>query len=390
MKIGIITYWDSPNNHGQVLQGFATEYLLRKRGHKPFIIRFGREDDLCAVIDPWWKKIMRLLKGERSISQIIRRKTAMKQEAEDRGFNEFRCEYMTYSSEYYPNFKKLIEECPKADCFVTGSDQVWAYFGAIETHRSFLLDFLPDGTPRFSFSSSFCRTTMPEVHKELYERCLKKYVAVSVRENSGVKLCASLGVNAEHIIDPSFLLNKDEWCSALPFNTTKAETERKVVFFYIVTFDTTMPHIYKLMDGFQKAGYEVIYCHSCVFLDKKRNSRPTILDWLSYIKTSDLVVTNSFHGFAFALNFNTPFVALSKGKDLDVNGQDSRMYSVLCGTGLEKRLMSVRDTNSILENAFDNIGWERVNNLLDKQRQKAYTFLDEALIRTGSNGNTLH
>ena len=328
MKIGIITYWDTPNNYGQVLQGFATEYLLRKRGHEPFIIRFGREDNLCVNIDPWSKKIMRLLKGERSIIQIIKRKTSTRQEEEDRGFDQFRNEYMSYSSMYYPNLQSLVDHCPNADSFVAGSDQVWAEFGALNTHRAHLLDFLPEGKPRFSFSSSLCRTSMSEESKNLFRRCLAKYQAVSVRETSGVKLCEALGIKVEHIIDPTFLLSKDEWAKSLPFKTSKEERKKKRVFFYIVTLDTTQPYLYKLMNKFRKEGCEVVYCHSYNFLDGKRNCKPTILEWLSYIRTADLVVTNSFHGFAFSVNFNTPFIALSKSKKLNVGG--ARFPNVLC------------------------------------------------------------
>ena len=379
MKIGIMTYWDTPNNYGQVLQGFATEQLLRERGHEPFIIRFGREDNLCANIDPWSKKIMRVLKGERSILQIIKRKTATKQEDVNRGFDDFRKEFMTYTTEYYPNMKSLEEHCPEADCFVTGSDQVWASFGAMDTHRCFLLDFLPDDKPRFSLSSSFCRTSMSEEHGQLFKRCLAKYLAVSVREASGVKLCENLGIKAKHIIDPTLLLDRKQWEEALPFNCNKKEDGKKTVFFYIVTLDATQSYLYKLMDGFRAKGYNVIYCHSYDFLDSKRNCEPTILEWLSYIRISDLVVTNSFHGFAFSVNFNTPFVALSKAKQLDIDGQDSRMYSVLSGMGLENRLMPVSDISHVMTHAFENIDWRKANEYFAEQRGNAAKYLDDVL-----------
>lgn len=379
MRIGIITYWDTPNNYGQVLQGFATEYLLRQRGHEPFIIRFGQEDNLCVNIDPWSKKIKRILKGERSILQIIKRKTATKQEEVDRGFNDFREKYMSYTKEYYPNLKSLEEHCPSADCFVTGSDQVWAEFGAIDTHRCFLLDFLPDDKPRFSLSSSYCRTSMSGKEAELFKRCLLKYLAVSVREVSGVKLCESLGINAEHIIDPTFLLSKEEWQEMLPYNCKKLEVSKRRVFFYIVTFDSTQSYMYKLMDDFRGKEFEVIYCHSCNFLDSKRNCEPTILEWLSFISTSDLIITNSFHGFAFSVNLNKPFVALSKGKNLDIEGQDSRMYSVLSGMGLESRLMPVSDIEYVMGHAFDSIDWEKANNYFSVQREIAANYLDTVL-----------
>ena len=102
-------------------------------------------------------------------------------------------------------------------------------------------------------------------------------------------------------------------------------------------------------------------------------------EWLSYISTSDLVTTNSFHGFAFSVNFNTPFVALSKNKKLDIDGQDSRMYSVLSGMGLESRLMPVSDTSYVVDHAFDNIEWSKANSYFDRQREKANAYLDNIL-----------
>ena len=40
MKIGIITFWQSNDNYGQVLQCFALQQQLIKLGHKPFLIKY--------------------------------------------------------------------------------------------------------------------------------------------------------------------------------------------------------------------------------------------------------------------------------------------------------------------------------------------------------------
>lgn len=379
MKIGIITYYDTPCNYGQVLQGFATEHILKNLGHEPFIIQFGREDNNTADIDPWNKKIMRVLKGERTIVSIMRRKLSTKQEEVDRGFQEFKQQHMTYSTAYYPDFDSLKENVPEADCYVTGSDQVWASWGAIKTHRAFLLDFLPPGTPRFSFSSSFCRSSMSTEHQELFKKCLAKYLAISVREKDGVNLCKSLGFEAEHIIDPTLLLAKEQWQQTLPFMTKRKSSNQKLVLFYIVTFDSNLKYIYRLMKKFQKQGYKVVYVHSYNYLDSHRTCDPTILDWLSYICTADLVITNSFHGFAFSMNFNTPFVALSKSKTIDIEGQDSRIFSVLREANLEERLMPTGDIQHVITHAFDAIDWNYTNSYFEKERSKAKQYVQHVL-----------
>ena len=40
MKIGIITFWDSQDNYGQIMQGYALSQYLTKAGHEVSIIRY--------------------------------------------------------------------------------------------------------------------------------------------------------------------------------------------------------------------------------------------------------------------------------------------------------------------------------------------------------------
>jgi hypothetical protein len=43
MKIGILTFWNTPDNYGQMLQCFALQTYLREQGHDTFLVRTGRE-----------------------------------------------------------------------------------------------------------------------------------------------------------------------------------------------------------------------------------------------------------------------------------------------------------------------------------------------------------
>jgi hypothetical protein len=42
-KIGIVTYWYSEDNYGQILQCYALQKFLKQLGHAPFLIRDKRE-----------------------------------------------------------------------------------------------------------------------------------------------------------------------------------------------------------------------------------------------------------------------------------------------------------------------------------------------------------
>lgn len=56
MRIGIMTFWESYDNYGQLLQCWALQQYLKSKGHSPYLIRYHREIScrkrgLCMCID---------------------------------------------------------------------------------------------------------------------------------------------------------------------------------------------------------------------------------------------------------------------------------------------------------------------------------------------------
>ena len=45
MKIGVVTFWETQDNYGQVLQGYALQKVLEQLGHEAFIIRYLLHND---------------------------------------------------------------------------------------------------------------------------------------------------------------------------------------------------------------------------------------------------------------------------------------------------------------------------------------------------------
>ena len=45
MKIGVITFWDSRSNYGQLLQCWALQQVLIGMGHDPYLIRYVQMPD---------------------------------------------------------------------------------------------------------------------------------------------------------------------------------------------------------------------------------------------------------------------------------------------------------------------------------------------------------
>ena len=79
------------------------------------------------------------------------------------------------------------------------------------------------------------------------------------------------------------------------------------------------------------------------------------------------MVTDSFHGTAFAINFHTAFVEKLPG-----NNTETRNVSILKLTGLEERILSDNDDISLARKSID---WERVDDILSVERGKSLEIL---------------
>lgn len=52
---------------------------------------------------------------------------------------------------------------------------------------------------------------------------LKRYDHITIREKSGVELAKSLGVDAEQVLDPTFLMTPQNWLDTLPKKREKGK-----------------------------------------------------------------------------------------------------------------------------------------------------------------------
>ena len=97
---------------------------------------------------------------------------------------------------------------------------------------------------------------------------------------------------------------------------------------------------------------------------------PDISAFLSYVKNAQCLITDSFHGTAFALNFNTPFVEVLPGET------STRNMSILRLVGLTDRIL--QDEND-LDLAFKPIDFTYANKVLAEKRKEGIEILSQML-----------
>lgn len=202
-SINLLTMHYSLNN-GAVLQTFATCQVLKQLGHKVVIINFQDKGRLRKFYGGFRGVFF-------TIKQIL--------------FNRFRKEY------FAPMTLKMNEidanKIPEADVYIVGSDQVWNQNITGQYLLHYFLDFAPVFAKKISFASSFGSDEFiasPDLKCKSID-LLRNFNSISVREESGVTICKSFGIDAVEVLDPTLLLDHYE----LLFNI-KIKPQRDRVF----------------------------------------------------------------------------------------------------------------------------------------------------------------
>ena len=188
-----------------------------------------------------------------------------------------------------------------------------------------------------SYSSSFAVDYVLNEYIGTYRELLKLYTFIGVREQSSLKLIKQLiGRDVTLVCDPSLLLSKEEWLPMV--DDARIDLPEKYILVYILGYSfNPYPYVDYIIENVQhKLDMEVIYLNGGKRDYFKRNSRVIKssgpLEFIKLFAKASFVITTSFHGVAFAINFGIPFYGVVK-KD----NKDTRIMSLLNVCGLEHR-----------------------------------------------------
>lgn len=269
-----------------------------------------------------------------------------------RKFNEFRTMNIKYSDKKYRTFKALKSNPPKADFYIAGSDQVWAYMRNIERRHGYLLKF---GTAKkIAYATSFGRDELKD-DRDDYHVALKDFLFIGVREESGKQIVNNLGYNATWVTDPVTLLTAKEW-RLIKAHICLPKNNKKNIFLYTLTNETQNPLLSEIKKYLSK-DYNLYYTNSSELLDKKCTLYPSPNEWLAYIDNSDAVVTDSFHCTLFCIIFNIPFVTIERGNGKEMS---NRLTSMLNRLELIDRYTKCNST-IIMHKINEPIDWGKTN-----------------------------
>lgn len=331
MKIGIMTFWWSDNNYGQLLQCYALQQYLREQGHEPFLIKYDPRNDYLPV--SLLKKALKVFNPEKLKNYIIHKlKISRNTERQNhqREFDSFRKNYIHQSEKIYLSYSELKENPPEADCYIVGSDQVWNFYEHSLNRcknllHAYFLDFGSSSTKRISYSASWGKNKISKKFIKEITPLLKKFDYVSVREESGLNICRKCGFpNAEFRCDPTLLLSSDHYRKFYQ-PEEQYNNPRKYVFVYRLSNPCNFD-IKAIKRWAKEKNLEIVYVTANGLQDEYEKLYPTIPQWLSLIDHAEYVITNSFHCCVFSLLFGKRLGVVPLVKPWD--GMNTRIDSL--------------------------------------------------------------
>ena len=253
------------------------------------------------------------------------------------------------------------------DILISGSDQIWnpVCGGLNRINPAYFLAFASkDKYKKISYGSSVGSYIYDENEKKQVRKWLNEYSHISTRESSGaIQLESIINKPVKVVLDPTLLLNKDGW---LQYASSVKIKSKYVLVYYIDELDEVVSYARIIAD---KLGLKVALITNMA----KRHSKVDIniphcgpAQFLWLFANATYIVTNSFHGTAFAVNFNKDFVSVIK------RNSPQRAQTLLKNVGLYERLLTNIDE---LDNIPLNVDFKEANIKLDMLRNDSISYL---------------
>lgn len=356
MKAAVITR-HGISNYGSLLQAMATQQVIEDLGHTCEIIDYIRNDESYMQHE----KTLLKRKPEWNANPIKRMMyLAVRQPAgiaAGKYFEKAQKKYLNLSKRY-TTWEQLDRDRPKADVYITGSDQVWGPVENGSYDSSYCLSFTEESDRRIAYAASFGHTDMTPELENYYKKWLSRYESIAVREDSAVEILRNMGIQAVQVLDPTLLLDAAYWS-----RYTQPIREEKYLLIYQLHNDR------RLDEYAEKAAAATKLPLIRISASLHQISRKGKFVWLpetgqflSYIKNAECLITDSFHGTAFAINFHTPFVEV-----LPDNNTGTRNMSILKMTGLTDRILTSGNDTALAERKIDYTEADRI--LADKRKE---------------------
>ncbi|WP_303804526.1 polysaccharide pyruvyl transferase family protein [Ruminococcus flavefaciens] len=364
MNYGVVSYniYCNFTNYGSALQSWALTQAIGKLGYHAKLVDYC--PDILADKDPlnpfanMWDKD----EESRRMCELTMPAIRLNYEKFDRFYHEkFDKTKKSYTS---ANFNNIIED-EKIDGFVCGSDTIFCpdefgiddgYYANYDCMKGKSVAYAASfGDPHFT----------DETYPILNER-LKNFKAFGLRENLMIPYVREhTDVPVQKVVDPTLLLTSEDYDKI----AEKRIISEKYLLLYARRYNPTMNEYAEKLA--EQNGWKIIDI-SLRATNAERGHQmfyeAGVEEFLSLVKYAEYVVTNSFHGMIFSVQYRRPFVVFSREQC------DTKIEELLALFGLSERML-INGSES-----FSNpINYDVVHRNISEAREEAKAFLKNEL-----------
>ena len=364
-KIGIISYniYGNFTNYGSALQSWALHQAVASFGCKPVLVDYC--PDILANKNPLNPFANMWDTDEESKKMVELTMPAIREnyyKFEDFYTNRF---YRTSCKYTSGNFNDVMKY-EKLDGFICGSDTIFCMdeFGFDD---GFYANYKCMKKHSVSYAASFGDPTLSTENCKILNERLQNFLSLGLREELMVQYVKEhTNVPVKRVIDPTLLHTSRVYdLIAEP----KRLEDSKYLLYYSRRFSPIMEvYAEKLAE---KNGWKIVEI-SLRATNAEKGHRmfyeAGVEEFLSLVKNAEYIVTNSFHGMIFAVQYRKPFVIFSREQC------NNKIDEVLDLFGLKDHMLVTG------EEKFDhNIDYEKVHQRIERARKSSLEFLKKEI-----------
>lgn len=380
MKIGLVLAHKGVN-YGMLLQAYATQRVIEYLGYDTEIIDYTRIGYKHIRFTPYLP-----IYALTEVSKKIKAKRA--KPVLDKIHRDNINERKIISNEFIKNklinrvkingIEELENHALTYNGVLVGSDQIWppdAAFGNLTTLR-----FVPDNMNKISYATSLGVSKYPFYCKSSAAQFMKRINHISVREEQGKEIINGFcNADVKVVLDPTYLLTKDQWQKLIPDEQLK---EEKYILCYFL--GNTKEHKMLARSYADKHGIKLV---SILSTESVSDIDVSYADeivtgvgpdkFMNLVRYAEVIMTDSFHGVAFSVINEKQFYIFYRTLVGSKGSRNSRIDNILKMFDLNNRLMC----NDASVDDFDDvkIDYDRVHLILKEKREESMRYLKNAL-----------
>jgi len=361
MKIGTISYNIHCNftNYGSALQTWALNQIIKKLNYDPVLIDYCpdillNKNPLNPYKNMWDTDETSLKMVQLSMPAII---------SNYYKFEEFYTKQFVRSSPFTSNNFDKTKEI--VDGYVCGSDTIFCpdEFGIDDGYYA---NYNCMQKKSIAYAASFGDPHFNETTLPILNNRLNNFKAIGLRENNMLDYVKThTQVPVQKVLDPTLLLESSDYekiCS-------KNSITEKYLLLYSRRYNKSMETFAEQLA--KENNWKIIEISLRATNAKKGHIMrydAGVEEFLSLVKNAQYIVTNSFHGMIFSVQFKRPFVIFSREQ---------------CGTKITEllELFGLRNRQLIDQNEsfLENIDYSEVHNRIAMEKNKSIAFLKNSL-----------